>query len=88
MKPRKHADIIKQWADGEDVEFYNPNWERWEFIKEPHFCKDLKYRVRSITSLSDQELLDAYKGPFTAAALRCVADAAIKRYIEETKKEK
>lgn len=29
MKPHKHAELIKAWADGAEIEYWHPTWEKW-----------------------------------------------------------
>jgi len=52
MTPRVHADVIKAWADGADVQF-KPNllngWQDWEaaiFGSTPSFRADWQWRVK------------------------------------------
>lgn len=42
--PRKHADVIKAWADGATVQVRVVN--DWVDIHEPRFCLDEDYRVK------------------------------------------
>lgn len=37
-KPHKHADVIKAWADGEKIEFFNPQNGRWRDYDPVSFC--------------------------------------------------
>lgn len=51
MKPHKHAELIKAWADGAEIEirtqYSNGSWSGWEFFKEPRWgiC-DADYRIK------------------------------------------
>ena len=45
MKPHKHAELIKAWADGAEIEFYGDS-DEWLYIKEPSWKADIKYRVK------------------------------------------
>lgn len=43
---RKHAEIIKAWADGYEVEAYNPERDLWITVAEPGWFNDIEYRVK------------------------------------------
>lgn len=56
-KPHKHAELIKAWADGaeievkipkDDKESYKPpsNWTRWEITKYPEWRISAEYRIK------------------------------------------
>ena len=49
MKPHKHADVIKQWADGAEIQFYFENEEDWRYVESPQWHKGTKYRVKPKT---------------------------------------
>lgn len=51
-KGRPHADLIKVWADGADIEFFNPITEKWEFCSDPLWREDVQYRLKTIRPLS------------------------------------
>jgi hypothetical protein len=44
--PRIHAEFIKAWADGYDIEAYNPERDAWIICPEPGWFPDIEYRVR------------------------------------------
>ena len=48
---RPHADIIKAWADGADVEQFNPITEKWEFVSYPSWREEAKYRIKTTREL-------------------------------------
>lgn len=50
-KGRPHADLIKVWADGADIEFFNPITEKWEFVSHPSWRKDDNYRIKTTREL-------------------------------------
>ena len=29
MKPHKHAELIKAWADGAEIQYWHPIWQKW-----------------------------------------------------------
>ncbi len=46
--PRPHAELIKQWADGAEIQWYNNVAEQWESCgsHSPCWDKTTKYRVK------------------------------------------
>jgi len=87
MKPHKHAELIKRWADGKQIQFKNstgnwrdvlgqPNWDNDELrIKpEPEYPK---------TKMNDDELITAWENGPSSLKLTAVANAAIARAIED-----
>jgi hypothetical protein len=46
MKPHKHADLIKQWADGAQIQSRNSNYEPWKDNCLPIWVKDTEYRLK------------------------------------------
>ena len=47
MKPHKHAELIKAWADGAEIEYYDECVKKWLHIcSTPFWSDDLKYRVK------------------------------------------
>lgn len=101
-KPHKHAELIKKWAEGAEIqiEFRPGEWTdchnnspRWESVS--------NYRVKPVvtTSLDNAVLRKTYYAMFGLpdctspehqgrmnTALRAVADTAIKQYIKENPK--
>ena len=45
MKPHKHAELIKAWADGAEIEVYQPAFGRWEEA-EPTWHTSFEYRIK------------------------------------------
>ena len=45
-KPHKHAELIKQWADGAEIEYLSNHTDSWETIERPTFYEDVQYRVK------------------------------------------
>lgn len=44
--PHKHAEIIKAWADGEDIEVeHGTGWSPWVLDKPPYH-EDLRFRIK------------------------------------------
>ena len=44
MKPRKHAEVIKQWADGAEIEWFYCG--KWIITNPPFWLEERKYRVK------------------------------------------
>ena len=100
MKPHKHAEVIKAWADGAKIQYRNPNSLRmverdfWLDIVggTPLWDTTFEYRVKPRefpkSSLTNMDLYALYNSETDHAnGLQCVANAAIRRYIldEEAK---
>jgi hypothetical protein len=47
MKPRKHADIMKAFADGADIEWKMPHQTTWDEVAVPTWKEGYEYRVKS-----------------------------------------
>jgi hypothetical protein len=48
-KPHKHAELIKAWADGAEIEFYDTRFEehRWKLCGTPPLWReDFEYRIK------------------------------------------
>ena len=48
-KPHKHREIIKAWADGAEIQFFNNFKKAWEGIPEPVWSDEVQYRVKPQT---------------------------------------
>jgi hypothetical protein len=46
MKPHKHAELIKAWADGAKIEFWSNYTNRWEEDISPCWMESLEYRIK------------------------------------------
>ena len=46
MKPRKHAELIKAWADGAQIQYCHPHTNEWLNVDEPNWCSGIVYRVK------------------------------------------
>jgi len=46
--PHKHAEVIKAWADGADIEVYNPRRQEWDTLDmvSPVWSIRLQYRIK------------------------------------------
>ena len=48
-KPHKHAELIKAWADGAEIEFYrelSANWIGYKKGENPSWDEDYEYRIK------------------------------------------
>ena len=43
---KKHAAIIKAWADGAEIEGFNPEYQKWIATSNPGWFPDIEYRVK------------------------------------------
>lgn len=45
--PHKHAELIKAWADGAEIQFYSKTQGRWEKAnRNPEWFEDFEYRIK------------------------------------------
>jgi len=45
-KPHKHAELIKAWADGAEIERKCSPEDKWEYLPNPAWNVDFEYRVK------------------------------------------
>ncbi len=45
-KTHKHAELIKAWADGEQIQLWINHTNQWEDVKSPMWCEDRQYRIK------------------------------------------
>lgn len=41
----KHAELIKAWADGAEIQVYKPHWDEWHDCQSPMWDSD-EYRIK------------------------------------------
>ena len=46
MKPRVHAEMIKAWADGYEIEVFIPEQDKWVDVAKPEWFDNMEYRVK------------------------------------------
>ena len=46
VKPHKHADLIKAWADGAEIEFFSEYRQYWIATDRPRWAENTKYRTK------------------------------------------
>lgn len=89
MIKHKHADLIIDWANGAEIQVKDDG--KWVDI-EPSWMKGKEYRIKPklvwpVTSLTDDELISMINPHQTPSFnLSHIANAAIKRYIEDNEK--
>ena len=54
--PHKHAELIKQWADGAEIEYYDSYYAGWFAILKPNWENDIQYRVKPQKSEKDIQI--------------------------------
>lgn len=45
-KPHKHAELIKAWADGADIEHFSVPAQIWMYTAHPAWNEDNNYRIK------------------------------------------
>ena len=45
-KPHKHAELIKAWADGAEIEFFDIFLKEWIISPTPNWSEDREYRIK------------------------------------------
>lgn len=44
--PHKHAELIKAWADGAEIEFFDIFLKEWTISPTPNWSEDREYRIK------------------------------------------
>jgi hypothetical protein len=89
-----HAELIKAWADGAEIEVLGITAGEWYPVAgAPKWFVDASYRIKPErvypkSSLTPSEAFDVWmsargKGLTHGEEIKLVADAAVKRYIQE-----
>ena len=96
-KPHKHAEVIKAWADGAEIQVKFKEDGEWVDVRcDISWSENYHYRVKpprvfQKSSLSDADLtriLTVNRGFCESVTMaRIVADAAIKQHIIDLEKE-
>ena len=42
----KHADLIHEWADGAEIEYFNHTIHQWEGVRNPSWNENSEYRIK------------------------------------------
>jgi hypothetical protein len=48
IKPNKHKILINAWADGAEIQRYQPVDDRWVICENPTWRPDMVYRVKPV----------------------------------------
>ena len=46
MKPHKHAELIKAWADGAEIEAFDSCIDEWVKASSPSWGNQIEYRIK------------------------------------------
>jgi hypothetical protein len=46
MKPHKHAELIKAWADGAEIEAFDSCIDEWVKASSPSWFHQIEYRIK------------------------------------------
>ena len=70
--PHVHAEAIKAWADGAEIEFFSSTFKEWIITIEPSWYADLSYRIKQ-SKPKDKHMealivLSSHAGPMLYAA--------------------
>lgn len=44
--PHKHAELIKAWAEGHQIQYHSKNNNRWNDATSPEWCLTTEYRIK------------------------------------------
>jgi hypothetical protein len=55
MKPHKHAELIKAWADGHTIQMQSKIDGRWWDQEDPEWDKDYEYRIKPETTFTSSK---------------------------------
>lgn len=86
MKPHKHAEVIKAWADGARIEYFDDQW--FECFDSPAWNIDTQYRVKPEPAYPETRMTSAnlsdiyYNGGSLCDVCVAVANAAIRHAID------
>lgn len=47
--PHKHAELIKAWADGAEIQGKHPSWDDWENAAYPSWTPEYEFRIKPET---------------------------------------
>lgn len=63
-KKQIHADVIKAWADGKDIEYSNDG-KTWYYTEHPEWSNNVQYRVRKEDTYKEFEGIIWINTPYT-----------------------
>lgn len=86
--PHVHAEVIKAYADGAQIEFRHAPNREWEGVAQPHFDVGTEYRIKPeppaypVTQMSIAELTRAYNDNQHINGLAGIANTALRHAID------
>jgi hypothetical protein len=84
MKPHKHAELIKAWADGAVIEHKNSEFS-WEVVDNPTWSPDNTYRLKK--SVLNDFVLIIFASPFVETSKWKEQEGNLKLFFDsETQK--
>jgi hypothetical protein len=80
MKPHKHAELIKAWADGAEIEFWNEYGGQWIAKTHPSWHCDYIYRIKPEPKPDvESYLIDLKNGKYAEYdTVRCLQEGDLK----------
>src|SRR5215217_7165405 len=86
MNPRPHAEVIKAWADGEQIQYRAPGNDAWVDCPDPAWTVDYEYRVKPgreypESMMSEKEISKVFHGHMKDR-IRAVANAVLRHAID------
>lgn len=76
-KPHKHAELIKAWADGAEIECRTDASDLWEVVQNPRWVDFIEYRINPEEKKSVVRWLWATKDGFISRKLITDDEAAL-----------
>jgi hypothetical protein len=58
--PHKHAEVIKAWADGAEIQSRRRNNDEWCDTPSPSWYKDTEYRIKPEPKPDFSQIMDVY----------------------------
>ena len=62
MKPHVHAEVIKAWADGAEIEYRHDNSDDWAVADSPRWYEGVYYRVKPKTVVKYHGIMQGTDG--------------------------
>lgn len=62
MKPHVHAEVIKAWADGAEIEYYSQELACWRDVDPPRWNEGVHYRVKPKTVVKYHGIMQGTDG--------------------------
>jgi hypothetical protein len=62
MKPHVHAEVIKAWADGAEIEFRHGEYDAWKKVDSPLWNLCTQYRIKPKTVVKYHGIMQGTDG--------------------------